>query len=60
MHLQSRSVMKISDHLEEIAVYERRADFFRLDNPAVHLIEDSVTAIDTSNKRIYLHSGMYC
>lgn len=51
--------MKISDHLEEIAVYERRADFFKLDNPAINLIEDSVKAINTSERHVRLYSGMY-
>ena len=50
--------MKISYNLEEIAVYERRADYFRMDNPIVKLIEDYVTTIDTQNCRVQLQSGV--
>ena len=54
---QSRSVMKISNNLEEIAVFERRADYFRMENPIVRLVEGNVSHIDTSNQFVTLTSG---
>jgi NADH dehydrogenase FAD-containing subunit len=49
--------MKITNHLEEISVYERRSDAFRLLNPHIEVIQDSVTSLDPKSKLISLHSG---
>lgn len=51
---ETSSVIKLTNLLEEIQVYEKRADQFYLDNPAIQLLQHAVTSIDTTNKRIFL------
>jgi thioredoxin reductase len=51
---ESAGVMKITNHLEEVSVFERTADRFSLDNPGIRVIQGSVLSIDTSNKIVRL------
>ena len=55
---ESVGVMKITKHLEEVSVFERKADFFKLDNPSIICKEGvTVNSIDTINKLIYLNNN---
>ena len=55
---ESIGVMKISKHLEEFSVFEKKADFFKLDNPNITCIEGvMVNSIDTTNKSLYLSNN---
>jgi len=55
---ESIGVMKISKHLEEFSVFEKKADFFKLDNPNIKCIENiMVTHIDTTKKILYLNNN---
>jgi hypothetical protein len=51
--------MKITNHLEEIAVYERKSDAFRLLNPHIEVIQDTVISLDPKLKIIALQSGSF-
>ena len=55
---ESIGVMTISKHLEEFSVFEKKADFFKLDNPNIACIEGvMVNSIDTTNKSLYLSNN---
>jgi hypothetical protein len=54
---ETRGVFRISEHLEEIKVRERSTASFKLDNPLITIINNSVTCLDTSNKIINLENG---
>lgn len=43
---ESSSVMKITNSLEEVSVYERRSEFFKIDNPNIHLINGTLESVD--------------
>ena len=51
---ESSSVMKITNNLEEISVYERRSEFFKIDNPNVHIIDARLERIDTSRHLLHV------
>lgn len=46
--------MKVTNFLEEIAVYERQADAFQLDHPNIHVVIGEVLSVDSVNKLITL------
>jgi len=50
---ESSSVMKISKHLEELAVYEKKTDCFQLENPGIIVKHGVLKAIDVAEKIIY-------
>lgn len=50
-------MMKITNHLEEITVYERKSDFFQILYPNIEIIHDIVEYLQSSTKLIYLRSG---
>lgn len=50
---ESSSVMKISKHLEELAVYEKKTDCFQLENPGITVKHGVLKAIDVTKKIIY-------
>ncbi len=50
---ESSSVMKISKHLEELAVYEKKTDCFQLENPGITVKHGVLKAIDATKKIIY-------
>jgi NADPH-dependent 2,4-dienoyl-CoA reductase/sulfur reductase-like enzyme len=56
---ESAGVMKITNHLEEVSVFERTADRFSLDNPGIRVIHGSILSIDTSNKIIRLKDDSF-
>ena len=45
--------MKITNHLEEVTVFESTADSFRLSNPNIKVIHGLVSSIDTTSKIIH-------
>ena len=45
--------MKITNHLEEVTVFESTADSFRLSNPNIKVIHGLVSSIDTKGKIIH-------
>ena len=49
-----KSVMKISVYLEELNVYEKTAESFRLTNPRIQLIKNEVIDINTEKKIVIL------
>ena len=51
------SVMKLTSNLEELSVFERRADQFCMDNKNIRVIFASLTDIDTERKKLYLSNG---
>lgn len=51
---ESAGVMKITNHLEEVSVFERTADRFSMDNPRIRVIQGLVLSIDTTNKIVRL------
>jgi hypothetical protein len=51
---QSAGVMKITNYLEEFAVYERTVAQFQLDNPLVRIVQGKVTKVDGSSKTVHL------
>ena len=53
------SVVKHTKLLEEIKVFEKRADQFSLSNPSIAVLNAEVTDIDTRAKRILLSDGGY-
>ena len=46
--------MKITNHLDEFAVYERTAEHFRLNNPAIQVIQAAVLSVDIMAKLVHL------
>ena len=46
--------MKITNHLEEVSVFERTADRFQMSNPLIDIVLGEVLSIDTVNKIIHL------
>jgi hypothetical protein len=48
--------MKITSHLEEISIFERAADRFRLENPRIRIIHGQVSSIDTIKKIVHIQS----
>lgn len=50
-------MMKITNHLEEISVFERKSDSFQLLYPNIEVVDDIVQYLDSSTKLIYLQSG---
>lgn len=52
-------MMKITNHLEEISVYERRSDYFCADNPGITIIQDKVEFLHSKEKELYLTSGKF-
>jgi NADPH-dependent 2,4-dienoyl-CoA reductase/sulfur reductase-like enzyme len=56
---ESAGVMKITNHLEELSVFERTADRFSLDNPGIRVIHGSILSIDTSNKIVRLKDDSF-
>eukprot|EP01038_Epipyxis_sp_PR26KG_P011956 gene11956-16004_t len=53
------SVMKITNHLEELQVFERTADCFKYSHPNINIIIDKVDNIDYKSKVILLKSGQF-
>ena len=54
---QTAGVMKITNHLEEVSVFERSADRFCIENPRIRIVHGQVSSIDTVNKIVYTHSN---
>ena len=52
--MQSRGIMKVTNHLEEYTVFERTVSQFQLDNPNVVVKESLVECIDGKERRITL------
>lgn len=48
--------MKITNHLEEVSVFERAADRFCLENPRIRIVHGQVSSIDTVNKIVFIDS----
>lgn len=54
---ESRSVMKITENLEEVKVFECSSNHFSLDNPNISIIQGIVTGVDTKRKLVFLQDG---
>jgi len=54
---ETRSGLKVTEHLEEMHVYERTSSTFALENPRVVVKIDRVEDLDTENRTLRLYSG---
>jgi hypothetical protein len=54
-----KSIMKITNSLEEIAVFERKSDYFKMTYPELEIIEDLVVSLDPKTQAVSLQSGQY-
>jgi hypothetical protein len=52
-----KSIMKITNSLEEIAVFERKSDYFKITYPDLEIIEDCVVSLQPSEQVVSLQSG---
>ena len=50
---QTAGVMKITNHLEQLSVFERTADSFRIGNPNIKVVHALVASIDTVRKIVH-------
>lgn len=50
----------MTDHLEELAVYERSTDNFKLDNPRISIIKGSVLGVDYDRHRVFYTGKLVC
>lgn len=57
-YIQSKSIFKISSHLDEVAVYEKKTDQFQFDNPNIDIITGHVTGIDIANQSVELQGAL--
>ena len=51
---ETKSVLKMTEILEDLMVYEKKADCFQLDNPQIEIIERTVIDIDTESNCLLL------
>jgi hypothetical protein len=49
--------MKITNNLEEVSVFERRSEFFRIDNPNISVINAAIQSVDTAGHSLKLDDG---
>lgn len=54
---ESRSVMKVTENLEEVKVYECNSNHFSLDNPNITVIRGMVSRINVTGNTLYLQDG---
>jgi hypothetical protein len=47
-------VMKVTNYLEELSVYERRADVFHAHNPKIAIVAGVVVLVDEIAKSVHL------
>lgn len=47
-------MIRLTHHLEEIAVFERTAEQFKLQNEGIDLVQGEVNTIDKQNKVVEL------
>ena len=55
---QAGSIFRVTDHLDEITVYERSTDKFHLDNPDINIIKCKVLRINYKTQ-IVTSEGMF-
>ena len=53
---EAQTVVQVSKYLDEVNVFERTSESFRLDNPNIKVIESSVTRVDCDEKEVVLKS----
>lgn len=53
---ESSSVMKITNCLEEVSVFERRSEFFKIDNPNIHVVDAVLERIDPAARLLHLRN----
>ena len=53
----SASVVKLTNLLEEIQVFEKHADVFAYDNPSIRVVQQRVVGVDACAKLVHLASG---
>jgi len=56
---QTSSLFRITEHLEELSVYERSTDSFKFDNPNVEIKHCTVTGVRYEHKLIYTRGSVY-
>eukprot|EP01040_Poterioochromonas_malhamensis_P012693 gene12694-13901_t len=54
---ESNIIVRHSEFLEEIEVYEQTSESFQFDNPNIEVFKDFVNHLDTTNKRLILKGG---
>ena len=54
---ETKSVLKVTEVLESLAVYEKTADCFHLDNPRIEIIEGTVIDVDSEDSCLFLKNG---
>ncbi len=54
---EATAIMKLTNNLEEISVFERSTDQFCMDNKNITVIKASVLGIDYENKQLHLNDG---
>lgn len=54
-----KSLLKVTEHLEELSVFERTSSAFAFDNPGLTLIVGHVVQIDTAQKLIHLQNNVH-
>ena len=54
---EATAIMKLTSNLEELSVFERRADQFSMDNKNIRVISASLTSLDHSTKTLHLSNG---
>jgi len=50
--VETSSLFRITEHLEELSVYERSTDSFKFDNPNVDIQHCTVTGVDYEKQEI--------
>ena len=45
----------MTEHLEELKVFEKKSDHFKIENDGIHIINDSVVGINFDSQTLYLN-----
>ena len=49
----------MTNYLEELSVYERRADVFHTHNPGIRVVESVVVLVDEITKSVHLSGSVH-
>lgn len=58
INAQASSVFRVTEHLEEVVVYERSTDNFQLANPRISIINGKVRGVDYTLQQVH-YTGKY-
>lgn len=54
---ETHTIMKVTEVLEDLAVYEKRADRFQTENPNIIVLEKTVASVDTEKMTVTCTEG---